>query len=276
VKGIGSRYWDEVMPGVAARPQTLWRKHCDAVHASLLARGLGDAVARAALKTDLFDEATGDGLADVLMAKSGFLVGMDVSGRVLQAAAGRHPRLTVVAADARRLPFAAGTFDLVFSNSTLDHFESQDEIFSSLGEISRVLRPGGRLILTMDNPANPAVALRNALPSGLLVRLGVIPYRTGVTCSAARLAQYLGSTGLEVSSTTYIMHCPRIIAVTAARWLEGRRTGRAARQFLRWLGACEKLEGLPTRSWTGYFTAIIAVKPGPRARFGGDADDARH
>ena len=75
-------------------------------------------------------------------------------------------------ADVRCLPFVDGVFDLVVSNSTLDHFETSREIERAVAEIHRVLAPRGLFILTLDNPANPAVALRNALPFALLHQVG--------------------------------------------------------------------------------------------------------
>jgi len=69
----------------------------------------------------------------------------------------------------RRLPGSLGallkTFDTVLSNSTLDHFDGAAQIRVSLAEPARVLRPGGRLLVTLDNPANPLLALSKALPS---------------------------------------------------------------------------------------------------------------
>ncbi len=62
------------------------------------------------------------------------------------------------------LPFPDGAFDRVFSNSTLDHFDSRDDIREALRELARVLHPEGELLLTLDNLANPVVRLRNALP----------------------------------------------------------------------------------------------------------------
>ena len=44
--------------------------------------------------------------------------------------------------DARYLPFAAGTFDVVFSYSVIQHFSERDAEHA-VGEIGRVLRPGG-------------------------------------------------------------------------------------------------------------------------------------
>lgn len=47
--------------------------------------------------------------------------------------------------DAQRLPFSAETFDTVLSNQMLEHVPRPQEVVS---EMARVLRPGGRLILT--------------------------------------------------------------------------------------------------------------------------------
>ena len=44
--------------------------------------------------------------------------------------------------DARYLPFAAGTFDVVFSYSVIQHFSERDAEYA-VGEIGRLLRPGG-------------------------------------------------------------------------------------------------------------------------------------
>jgi SAM-dependent methyltransferase len=51
----------------------------------------------------------------------------------------------LVAADAEQLPFRAGAFDVVASSSSF-HYWSDPR--AALGEIARVLRPRGRLVLT--------------------------------------------------------------------------------------------------------------------------------
>jgi SAM-dependent methyltransferase/uncharacterized protein YbaR (Trm112 family) len=47
-----------------------------------------------------------------------------------------------VVGDARHLPFAAGTFDVVFSYSVLQHF-SESDAEQAVAEMGRLLRPGG-------------------------------------------------------------------------------------------------------------------------------------
>lgn len=147
------------------------------------------------------------------------------------------------------------------SNSTLDHFASQEEIRAGIAELARTLRPGGQLLLTLDNLANPAVWLRNALPHrGLarlgLARLGLVPYATGATCGPRGARAHVAATGLVVRGTTAIMHCPRVAAVVAARRLERRGGEASRRRFARALMAFEWLERWPTRDLTGYFVAV--------------------
>jgi SAM-dependent methyltransferase len=59
-------------------------------------------------------------------------------------ARGQEARIHVARADAMRLPFADGTFDLVTANDSMEHFADPQ---AALGELARVLRPGGSLCL---------------------------------------------------------------------------------------------------------------------------------
>jgi len=261
VTETASDYWDKV---AAARRRDrlggLWRRHADAVNAALLERWLELGALCRVLKTDLFGEAFGDGLVPLLAARAAAVVGVDVSGEVCSLAQERHPDIEMVEADVRRLPFGDASFDAAVSISTLDHFESRAEIRDGLREIARVLRPGGQLILTLDNPVNPVVRLRNALPQRWLMRLRLVPYYVGATAGPRRLARLARDSGLDVRDTAAIMHCPRVAAVAFARWIERRTSERARARFLQALRAFEALGTWPTRFLTGHFVAIRAVK----------------
>lgn len=254
-------YWDEVVEGwKGKRRDALWRAHSDAVNAALLARWLPPRPLRL-LKTDLFDEAVSDGLYPLLASRAASVTGIDVSPLTVRAARERYPDLDAMPADVRDLPFADGEFDVIVSNSTLDHLDSLAELRAGVAELHRVLAPGGDLLITLDNGANPIVALRNLLPFAVLRRLGIVPYYVGVTCGGRRFRGILSERGFEVREQTVIMHCPRVLAVAAARLLE-RHAGLAAqRRHLRWLLRFERLARWPTRSLTGYFVAARAVKP---------------
>jgi SAM-dependent methyltransferase len=240
--------------------QRLWRAHSDAVNKKLVARWHPVTQTETLLKTDLFDEAVNDGLSPLLSSLAKRVFYVDSSMEVHKMAKHRYSRLQTIGADVRRLPFCNGTFDGIVSNSTLDHFDSLDDLSASLQELSRVLRPGGGMILTLDNLSNPIVLLRNWLPFLLLKRLKVVPYYVGVTLSANRLEDLLKDSGFEVLEVDAIMHCPRVLAVMMAHWVEKHASLRTQKSFLRLLMAFEWLSHLPTRFVTGYFVAVKARK----------------
>jgi SAM-dependent methyltransferase len=240
--------------------QKLWRAHSDSVNKALVARWRPVGQMDTLLKTDLFDEAVSDGLSSLLNSLAKRVFYMDSALEVHEMAKRSHSRLQTIGADVRDLPFANGTFDGIVSNSTLDHFESLDDLSGSLQELFRVLRPGGQMILTLDNLSNPIILLRNCLPFPLLKRLKIIPYYVGVTLRPKRLEYLLKEIGFEVLEVDAIMHCPRVLAVTMVRWVEKHTSLRTQRSFLRLLMAFEGLSRLPTRFLTGYFVAIKATK----------------
>lgn len=63
----------------------------------------------------------------------------------LAAESGLADRAVFQHADAMRLPFADGSFDAVMALESLCHMPDRQQV---LTEVSRVLRPGGRLVLT--------------------------------------------------------------------------------------------------------------------------------
>ena len=264
-----TRYWNRLATAwlARARPQRLWRAHSDAVNRRLLERWLprpdgpdGVPAAGRVLKTDLFEEAVGAGQASLLAARFGSVAGMDLAWAVGAAARRCRPDLYVAVADARRLPYADGAFDAVVSLSTLDHLDSTEALLGALTELARVLRPGGRLVLTLDNPANPLLALRQALPFPLLHRLGLVPYFCGPSLGPRPLRAALDAVGFEVREVTAVLHCPRVLAVPAAALLDRAASPRVGRVFLRILAAFERLGRLPTRYLTGHFVAAWCVR----------------
>ncbi|WP_435016459.1 class I SAM-dependent methyltransferase [Tundrisphaera sp. TA3] len=91
------------------------------------------------------------------------VVGVDLSAAMLAEASG-FPRAR---ASARRLPFAAGTFDGIAAVEVLEHV---GDVGPVLAEIRRVLRPGGRLAI-VDKNAGALDARRPWLPSSLVKRI---------------------------------------------------------------------------------------------------------
>lgn len=89
----------------------------------------------------------------IAASQSGFrAIGLDpMLGPLLAAkhfAATRGVDVDYVCGDARCLPFADGIFDRAFSYSTLQHFSNPDCLMA-LGELGRVLKPGGASTLQL-------------------------------------------------------------------------------------------------------------------------------
>lgn len=95
---------------------------------------------------------TGHCLVDVAerLSPGGRVFGIDVSQGMLELAekrvqdAGLGDRVDLRLGDAKELPFAAGSFDAVFMSFALELF-CETGIPAVLAEVSRVLRPEGRL-----------------------------------------------------------------------------------------------------------------------------------
>ncbi len=228
----------------------LWRNYCDALHATLIRRWVGSRRFSCSLKTDLFDETVGLGLLGILGEISSAVHGIDLSEIAVECAARRHPGLVATRADVRQLDLADESVDFIFSNSTLDHFASRAEICRALRELVRILQPGGQMIVTLDNPRNPFVAVRNMLPQRPLRALGLVPYFVGATLPMDQLAGELRACGLEVTERAYLMHVPRVAVLHLCRLLP--RSSRVAGGVARFLlSAGEQAANFPTAAYTG-------------------------
>lgn len=259
-----NKYW-QTGDWIGANPNQIWRDHADWIHARLLHRLLIDAGAGACryesvLKTDLYEEAVGKGQIGALSERVERVIGIDLSAPIVKTAKGTIVDLQGVVADTRALPFPDESFDLVVSFSTLDHFVEYEDILKSLKEIGRVIRPGGKLLITLDNLANPIVKLRQAMPFELLNRINLVPYYCGQSIHPKKFQQVFEDVSLTVDSLTSVMHCPRVFAIPVARVLGTSAPHGLGVIFSRFLRAFEVLESLPSRYRTGYFVAACCRK----------------
>lgn len=113
------------------------------------------------------DGGAGTGHAAARLALRGArVVACDIGATLLRITRNRCPSCHAVNGDLLRLPFAENAFDIVFSTEAIEHTAQP---LAAASELYRVLKPGGRLVLSTPNLAWLwAVRLSN--------RLGLRPY----------------------------------------------------------------------------------------------------
>jgi SAM-dependent methyltransferase len=229
------------------------------------ARGVGS---RRVLKTDAFEESHGkDSLLGDFFPEARLLIGMDVAWHTVHSAREHTPRESAayVACDVRALPFGEAALDVVISTSTLDHFDSEHEFQGALAELARVLRPGGRLIISLDNLSNPLYRLLR-----LACRIPGAPFRLGYTTNREGLAKALDEAGLRLIGEGRLIHNPRLVSTLLFLGLR-KCLGRSAEHPIGWLlSAFAHLERLPTRGISACFITACAEKPGVAADLPGN------
>jgi SAM-dependent methyltransferase len=98
--------------------------------------------------TRLLDAGCHDGATTAAFrARCDQAVGIDTDVAALRAGRDRFPRVALLAASAAALPFADGAFDCVVFSEVIEHVPANEEEHC-IRELWRVMRPGGRLILT--------------------------------------------------------------------------------------------------------------------------------
>lgn len=113
---------------------------------------------------DVLEIGCGAGLFTERLAESGVaLVALDVSPDLLGAARTRlrgHRNVMLMRGDIETLPFSSRCFDAVVGSSVLHHLS----VASSLQEIWRVLKPGGRIAFAEPNMLNPQIMIQKNVP----------------------------------------------------------------------------------------------------------------
>jgi malonyl-CoA O-methyltransferase len=124
-------------------------EHLDPLEAALAALRLSPA--------RVLDLGTGTGDAAAAAARrfpQADVVGVDLSAAMVEAAQGKHPGLRFEQADASRLPFEDGAFDLVVLANAIPFFD----------ELRRVVAPGGWVVFSFSfGPGTPIYVERGRL-----------------------------------------------------------------------------------------------------------------
>jgi SAM-dependent methyltransferase len=96
------------------------------------------------------------------------LIGVDLSPRMVTCGRRHQQRQGQIAAPtmmlcsaAREIPLVTGSIDTVLAVDALHHVDDLDAV---LGEVRRLLRPGGRFVAVEPNVLNPVVFLAHLIP----------------------------------------------------------------------------------------------------------------
>jgi SAM-dependent methyltransferase len=142
----------------------------------------------------VLDVAGGDGYwAARVRGRGGRAVALDISEAKLRRGAALAAPPGLVRADALALPFADAAFDRVMSICAIEHF---DDGGRALDEMTRVLAPGGELVMSAD-----ALTLAARWPR--LYQAHCERYHVRRTYSHDDLTRLLAQRGLEVISHQY-------------------------------------------------------------------------
>ena len=131
-------------------------------------------------------------------------IGVDKSARLLAEARAQAPAAFLLQADLAALPLHEGSLSAAFCFYSSMFLGSEEEAVAGLAECARVLRPGGALVLTTDNPlrlrARPEARYEEDVPGlGHVVEESVYDARTDVD----RVTKHLRTAAGEELSATF-------------------------------------------------------------------------
>ncbi|MEI7591621.1 MAG: class I SAM-dependent methyltransferase [Actinomycetes bacterium] len=150
--GLAERYRDSVQDSIEFSGQSVEffsRRKAERV-LEITARLL-----TAPSEMSFLDVGCGVGMTDrFLSGRVGHLVGVDEARLALAAGAGANPSFNYCGGDALALPFPDGCFDVAFTICVLHHVHIEHRA-AFLSEMTRVVRPGGLVLVFEHNPWNP-------------------------------------------------------------------------------------------------------------------------
>ena len=145
----------------------------------------------------------------------GSVVGVEPSPDALRLARGRGP-YPLARGSVLNLPFAPASFDVVTCFDVVQHLPDGTDR-PALGEIRRVLRPGGVVVVRSNAAGRPG-----RTRGGSAYRLG-------------ELTEVVGSAGLRVERASYVNCLPALVQEARGRWSRWHNARRGGGERSAWL-----------------------------------------
>lgn len=177
---------ERTVPGIAE--ENYWFRRHEVVYLDLLDHCAGAVVVDAG-----FGEGYG---ADLISRTAAHVIGVDYDASAAAHVARRYPSVSVLRGNLVTLPLASSSIDAVVNFQVIEHLWDQKQF---LDECFRVLKPGGKLLISTPN--------RITFSPGLDTPLN--PFHTR-ELSAAEMTELLTDSLFEVESMTGVHHGPRL------------------------------------------------------------------
>lgn len=194
-----------------------WATYVEQVGLPLFGAALD--AARVTSGTRLLDAGCGAGLLALLASLRGAQVtAFDASPGLLAIARQRLPAADVRQGDLEALPFADSSFDAVTAVNSLFYAE---DMAAAMRELVRVVRPGGRIVVTAWGPPERCEFLTAVMPALRPLMPppppGAAPPHPGALSEPGALAAVLQTAGLRVVEEGEVA-CPFVFPNTEASW----------------------------------------------------------
>jgi len=209
------------------------------------------------VKTDLWDEAKNTEILVWMAEKGAWPLGVDLSyataREAASVAAGHRPGFAK--GDVRQLPFADGSVDYVYSMGTVEHFPETEH---AIGEIFRILKPGGRAVLGVPNRLDPFL---RPVYVRMMQWVGLYGYGAERSFTPGQLRRMARRAGFRVIGLSGVLFLPGWL-----RMLELLAHSRGWRRTATFLGRCSAPFRFSYLRWPavrrhGYLLALGVERP---------------
>jgi ubiquinone/menaquinone biosynthesis C-methylase UbiE len=159
----------------------------------------------------VLDVGCGDGYYDMIIAKSGAKVtGIDIHEKRLSKAQRlyRNERSEFLYMNAEEMSFGDASFDRVVSFCVVEHFHHDERVMQN---ISRVLKPGGCFVFSVDSLSNPEITAEERARHKQ--RYGVYAFYT-----IENVREKLSRTGFDIEKVQYLMTKAYELALIRLSW----------------------------------------------------------
>lgn len=149
-------------------------------------------------ESQVLEIGAGTGFGTNIVSKHASPAVIDASLEMLAINQKANPQLNMYACPTENLPFADNSFDVVIGNNTFYLVPDKQQ---GAKEIARVLKPGGRLLLSEMNPHHPLWPMMFTIKRRFFER-------TIYKCFPGQMKKRFGKVGMQLEDVDYYSYTP--------------------------------------------------------------------